>query len=832
MNRLALTLFFRMLRAGDFQLLIFALVIATASITAINLFVERIENTLYNEASNTIAADAKVRGSMEVSADWENSAKTLGLQTGRYNSFNAMVFSETGMKLGRIKAVNDGYPLRGTLEVSTDRQNRQQTIDGPAEGEVWLAGVLLNTLDIRIGERVRIGNADFIVAAELLTEPDNASTMFGVAPRAMINFADIEKTGAIQIGSRVEYALLVAGDRNNVGEFGSEIESKLGEHYRLLTPEDGNRAVGGAIQRAQRFLLLAGSLSVILSGLAIAIAAQRFAGKQQSQVALLKCFGVRPNEVQKIYGILLLILSSFGALAGALVGWLLHKIIIILLGDLMPSELAGADYTAFIVGIITCFVCLFSFAGPPILALKNVAPLQIWKQASSKYLALKSNILLGLIAVAGLIFFYTDNVTITLILLAGIAACVVCSGLLSTLILNTTKKLQATLSGVWRLGLANLQRQRALTGLQIFVFSSISLLLLVLIQVRTDLIETWKPQLENTPNHFVFNIFSNELDGIKQAFDENGLKPSAFYPMSRGRLVSINGEDIKTKIKSESRSNYRRELNLTWSDTLGRDNKVVSGLWWHELANADTTENPTELLVSAEQEYAEGLGLELGDQLTFSVAGQTVEATLSSIRTVEWESMNPNFYMIFNQAIAGGFSANWITSFYLAPENRLALSGISQAYPTISIIDLEQTLDQVKSVASRVSMAVEFILLLVLSASLLVILTSIKSSIDERLRETALLRSFGASRQFTQRVILIEFAVIGLLAGVFASAGAELSLYFIQTRLFDMPYQVSTFMWLYAPVASTLIIAGAGYLATVSTTHVPPSQALRNHAIQ
>jgi len=829
MNRLALTLFFRMLRAGDFQLLIAALVIATASITAINLFVERIENTLYTEASNTIAADAKIRGSLEISTEWEQRAQALELQTGRYNSFNAMVFSETSMKLGRIKAVNDGYPLRGELEVSDDRQSRRQTTDGPAPGSVWLAGVLLNTLDINIGGRVKIGNAEFVVEAELLTEPDNASTMFGVAPRAMINFSDIEKTGAIQVGSRVEHALLVAGNRNRVDEFGAELKEELGEHYRLLTPEDGNRAVGGAIQRAQSFLLLAGSLSVILSGLAIAIAAQRFAGKQQSQVALLKCFGVRPNEVQKIYGILLFILSTFGALVGAAVGWLLHKLIIILLGDLMPSELAGADYTAFIVGIITCFVCLFSFAGPPILALKNVTPMQIWKQASSKYLALRANIVLGLIAVAGLIFFYTENTTITLILLAGIGACILLSTLLSALVLNTTKKIQARLSGVWRLGLANLQRQRALTGLQIFVFSSISLLLLVLIQVRTDLIETWKPQLENTPNHFVFNIFSNELDGIKQAFDEKGLQPSAFYPMSRGRLISINGEDIKNKIKSESRSNYRRELNLTWSDTLGADNKIVSGEWWHELKQQNDAQ---ELLVSSEQEYAEGLGLELGDQLTFSVAGQTVQATLSSVRSVEWESMNPNFYMIFNNAIADGFSANWITSFYLAPESRSALTSISQAYPTISIIDLEQTLNQVKSVASRVSMAVEFILLLVLSASLLVILTSIKSSIDERLRETALLRSFGASRQFTQRVILIEFAVIGILAGFFACAGAELSLYFIQTKLFDMPYQVSTVMWIYAPIASTLIIAGAGYLATVATTHVPPSQALRNHAVQ
>ena len=294
--------------------------------------------------------------------------------------------------------------------------------------------------------------------------------------------------------------------------------------------------------------------------------------------------------------------------------------------------------------------------------------------------------------------------------------------------------------------------------------------------------------------------------------------------MSRGRLVAVNGQDIKERIKPDNDGDYKRELNLTWSKKLGSDNEILQGEWWQ------TSSEKPELKVSAEQEYAEGIDLELGDELEFSIAGQTVNAKLASIRSVEWDSMNPNFYMIFNQAISDNFSANWISSFYLPPERKSFISELSRDHPTISVIDFDETLSQIKGVAARVSMAVEFILILVLAASLLVVLTSIQSSIEERLKETALLRSFGASRRFVQGVILIEFASIGFIAGIFACAGAELSLFFIQTRVFEMDYAFNLFIWLAAPFFSAVVIAATGYMSTVATTYTPPMRALKEHA--
>lgn len=826
MNYFVSKLFIRMLRAGEFHLLISALLVATASVTAISLFVERISGTLYNEASTFIAADALVRGSMPIKQQWQQAAKARNFETANFSSFNAMVFSDQGMKLGRVKAVDSNYPLYGELTLGAENNERTIVQHGPLPGEVWLAPRLISNLDIQVGDRIKIGNAEFTLAASLLSEPDNASTQFGVAPRAMIHVDDVERTGAIQVGSRVSYAFLMAGPQDDIEIFTSELKPELGEHYRLLSPKDGNRALSSAIDRAERFLLLSGSLSVLLSALAIAIAAQRFANKQQPQVALLKCLGVKPGELQNIYLLLLATLAMIGIVFGLALGWVIHHIILFLLRDLLPQTLAGASIKPIIIGSLTCTLCLFSFAGPPILSLKHVSPIRVLKQVQGRFLALKTNVVLGILCLGLLLLIYSQSLLLSAILLLSVCACIVLCSLFSLFILGLSKKLQSKLTGEWRIGLGNLQRQRALSGLQIFVFANIALLLLVLFQVRTNLIDEWKPQLERTPNHFVFNIFSSELEAVKAHLKNASIQTNSFYPMSRGRLIEINAVPIKDKILDKSRNNYKRELNLTWSSAMGDDNKIVVGEWW---SPSQTTASPKELLVSAEQEYAEGLGLALGDILTFSIAGKEIDAKLASIRSVEWDSMNPNFFMIFNRAIAQDFAANWITSFYLDSDKQEKINQFSRRFPTVSLIELDQTLKQIKEVTTKVLMAVEFILLLVLSSSLLVVISSIKSSIDSRLKETALLRSFGASRRFTQRITLIEFASVGFIAGIFASAGAELSLYLIQTKLFESSYSFNGWMWIYAPIVSTLIIAFTGYLATVSTTHVPPMRALKSN---
>jgi putative ABC transport system permease protein len=835
MFKLALKLFPRMLRSKAFVLLLSALVVACATITAISMFIERIDNTLSSEASSFIAADAKIVGSLEVPDEWKVLAKENQLKTSSFIGFRAMTFSESSMLLTQVKAVDSEYPLRGVLQVSQLFSDVVEDSDsGPQPGYAWLAPRLFAALDIQPGDKIKVGNAEFIAETAISKEPDSAQSAFGLEPRVMIHLDDVPATEAVQVGSRINYSFLLAGQKQDIQTFKAEIENQLGEHHRWMSPEDGSRAFNSAMDRAQQFLLLSGSLSVILAGVAIALAAHRFAVSQHGQVALLKTLGVVPNHIQRLYLILLLALGLLGFLLGSLIGWIAHYGILTLLSDLIPQDLAALSHQSFFLGFITVLVTLFAFAAPPLLSLKQISPTQILRSESGKYQSTLVSSLLGISATVLLILFYSRDWLISGILLLGLFACVLISLLLSSLMFVGINKAQSNFRSHWRLGLANLQRQRSFTTLQVFIFACVALLLTVLFQVRTSLLQNWKPLLDDTPNHFMFNVFEGDLEGIKDYFVAENISMNTFFPMSRGRFTHINDIPVKERIiPGEDINDYERELNLTWSRTMSADNKIVSGEWWQlaekvgNVNEGNADEHQKELLVSAEKEYAEGLGLELGDQLRFSIAGREFVATLSSIRSVRWDSMNPNFFMIFNQPIADNFAANWITSFYLPKEQKNFLNQLSRTYPTISLIEVDQTLDLVKGVVSKVSIAIEFILLLVGIASILVLLTSVFATLDERLRESALLRSFGANRQFVQKVQLVEFASIGFLAGVFATIVAEICLYYIQTMVFRQPYSLSYSMWITTPLISTVVIALIGYLSTLSATHVPPSQALR-----
>jgi putative ABC transport system permease protein len=824
MFKLALKLFPRMLRSKAFVLLLSALTIACATISAISLFIERIDNTLNNEAASFIAADAKVRGSAEIPDKWLNLAAKNGLRTSKFISFRAMTFSNTSMTLTQVKAVDDHYPLKGILQTGLAIGEEVKDVRrGPKSGYAWLAPRLFAALEITPGDKIKVGNAEFIAEAAIIKEPDSAQSAFGVEPRVMIHRDDVAATQAVQVGSRINYSLLLAGPSELIADIKSVIMPELGEHRQWISPEDGSLAFNSAMQRAQQFLLLAGSLSVILAGVAIALAAHRFAVSQQTQVALLKTLGVIPNHIQILYLFLLIALGILGFILGSVLGWIAHHAILAFLGDLIPQDLAQTGKQSFFLGFITVLVTLFAFAAPPLLSLKQISPTQILRSESGKYRATFVSTIIGIAATVLLILFYSRDLLISAILLAGLCACVAISLLLSYLMFAVISRIQARLKSHWRLGLANLQRQKAFTTLQVFIFACVALLLTVLFQVRTNLIQDWKPLLDETPNHFIFNVFEDELESIQQFFVEANVSTKNYYPMSRGRVTHVYDTPIKEKIiPGESENDYERELNLTWSKTLGEDNTIVLGAWWQD--------GKEEMLVSAEEGYAKGLGLELGDQLRFSIAGKEFTATLSSIRSVRWDSMNPNFFMIFNQPIADNFASNWITSFYLPKQQKNFLNNLTRKFPTISVIEVDQTLDLVKGIVSRVSLAVEFILMLVGVASILVLLTSVLATLDERLRESALLRSFGANRKFVQKVHIVEFASIGLIAGFFASCAAELCLYFIQTDLFKQQYTPSVLMWVVTPLLSSVVIGAIGYLSTLGATHVPPSQALRQQS--
>ena len=822
--KLAGRLLLRNWRGGELNLLILSLLLAISTVTSINLFSNRIQNSIYDEAAELLAADAVISGGLPLEQQWINTAKQQSLQHAQFVAFRAMAFAGNEMRLTLVKAVDDTYPLKGELKVQ--RQGDIESVfSGPQPGEAWLAPRLFDALGVVQGESIEIGEAQFTVTAAIVQEPDNGQSLFGVAPRVMIHQHDVERTSAVQIGSRVSYTLQVAGDSAKVAKFEELVRPTLGVHFRWIDAKSNNRSVSSALQRGERFLLLASSLGVLLSGAAIAIASRRYASRQAKYVALLKTLGSTPKEITIIYITILSLIAAVSIICGSLLGFILHFGIIAALGDLMPQQLSHASISAYWTGALTGVIALWSFAGPPLLALRNVSPASAINDAAlNKRSGVWLHNFIALFAMIFLIVLFSRDIQLTVYLTLGLVLCFCGVLLLSTALISTTKIIARHVHYSWRLGLINLQRHRKYNALQIAIFSILLFLIFLLSLVRTGLIDQWQNQLpDDTANHFVFNIFSHEIDQIKTRFGDANINHSPFFPMTRGRIVDVNGDSLKDRVEANTNRgmNYEREINLTWSNTLGSDNKILQGDWWGK-----NTEN--ELLVSAEQEYAQGLGIELNDLVTFSVAGQTVTAKVASIRSVEWDSMNPNFFMIMNQPILNGIGSNWLTSFYLPIEKKSFINQLTKDFPTISLIELDQTLDQVKSIIAKITLAIEFILVLILISGFMVLIASIQATIDFRLKESAILRTLGADKPLINKTLIIEFAAIGMLAGIIATVATEASLFMLQTFTFDLRYSPQFLLWAIGPMIGIILIASVGWLSTKKVVNTPPLAILKN----
>jgi putative ABC transport system permease protein len=821
-----LRLLWRDWKGGELTLLLASLLVAIATVTSISLFADRIKNSIADQAGNLLAGDAQVRGSVEVSSDWRQKARELGLEMADVVSYQGMAFSDSGMQLSSIKAVSDTYPLKGTLTISdTPFVGGEEVRSGPPPGEVWLASRLFGVLDVEIGDRITLGEADFTITAALIKEPDSTQSFFGVGPRVMMNWSDVEQTGAVQTGSRIRYRWLLAGPSQLMDQMEQWLEPEMGDHHRWVSVKDGNQGVGSALNRAESFLLLAGSLGVILSGVALALASRRYSLRQTSHVAILKTLGLTPNQISRIYAINLIILAVISTVIGLFLGWLIHWVILNVFAGLLPESLAEPSNRPYMIGAVSGLVSLLAFSAPPILALRQIPPALVLRAGLPGTLVSdRWSLWIGVIAMIGLVYWYSGSLLLTLALAGGGAVCLLGITLVAWVLIRLTRKFGDRLGKTWRLGLASLQRHSRQNSLQVMIFSVSLLLLFVLSLVRTSLISDWQRQIpEDSPNHFAFNIFSTELDGIKNFFDQRDISSSPFYPMVRGRVTEVNGEAIAELVKEYDPADgddYRRELNLTWSSELAEDNRVIGGQWWQP----GDEQKP---LVSLEQSFAEGVGITLGDELTFSIAGQKTTAKVASIRTVQWDSMRPNFYVIFSNVILDGTAASYMTSFRLQDEQKPELNQLARQYPTVSLIELDQMLNQIQSIIQQVSLAVEFILLLVLVAGILVLIASIQATLDERFRESAILRTLGARRGLVRGSLLIEFGTLGWLSGLLGVMGAEACLYFLQTQVFQIEFYFHGWLWLVGPWLGLALIGGIGLVSTTRVINTPPLTVLR-----
>lgn len=811
-------------RERDVRVVLSALIIAVATVATIALFASQLQRTLVSSASSFLAADRQLEAEngRPIPEGWMQEAEQRGLETARMVEFSTMVFGAGNFQLVSVKAVSNAYPLRGEVEYQEGAEAPRQTVaHGPAPGEVWINPRLLRLLELELGDTLEVGNQGLIISGLLVREPDGGFNMSALAPRVMMHVDDVGATGVIQEGSRVEYVYLFAGEEALLDDYYGWLQPRLEPSHEWEGVRDGE-TFSRSLERAERFLLLGGSLAVMLAAVAVAVASRQYALSQRDTVALLKTLGVRSQGIGRLYLRRLALWGIVGAVGGLLVALPLYWLLSSVLGDVLERQIDyQIDPNALAPALLTALVSLFAFAYPPIRRLRNVPAMRVLRsQPGESGREAIPHLVIAVVAIFGLVWMYAREVSLVLSLLGGLALLLGTLGLLGWLMVTTLRRISGG-GNAWRLALVGLYRHRRASLSQIAVFAMTLMLAATLILVRTSLLDDWQSQLpEDTPNHFLINIAPEAVDEVDAFWAERGHPLEKLYPMVRGRLTELNGKPVKEAVTKDERVGaLNRELNLTWMEELPEDNGIVAGQWF---TNGQTDG------VSIEAELAGKLGVEVGDELGFTIGSEKITETVTSVRTVQWDSMKPNFYMAFPPG--GGLEdmpATWITAFYLPADLKSQLNDFSRRFPTVSVLEIDHVIERIQEIVRQVTQAIEAILALILAAALVVMAAVVSATMQDRQREGSLLRTLGGRQTLLVRSTMLEFALLGFFAGILGVAAAEGAVWALQFRMFEGEFRWHWQTILPIPLFSALVLALFGRWQLKPVLSVSPMLLLR-----
>jgi len=821
----ALRSFGREIRSGEVLVLLAAIALAVAALTAVGFLTDRIGKAVARQANEVLAADLRLRSQEPIPDTWSEQAGEFGLQTAETNTFPSVVFAGDLSALATIKAVSDKYPLRGSVRVSDVLFGEQRVVDNtPAQGEVWADGALLARVDADVGDHLSVGNLEVEVSAILTYRPDQSMGFASLAPSLLMNINDIPASGLISEGSRVRYALLVAGDEQAVNDFDAAIQPELPDTVRSSNREESSERAYRAADRAQRFLSLTAIISLLLSAVAVAMSARRFAHRRMDTVALMKSLGATQRFVISVSIVQLVLLGMLGVIFGSVIGYTAEEILTWVLSDIIASDLPDVGPMPIVLACGSAMVLLIGFALPSLIQLRNTPPLRVLRHdamppAPSRILVAG----LSLAAVAALLYRAVGDAQMLVILLGGVIVIAAALYLVGRGLVATMGRFRSGVGVAWRYGLANVARRGRDSAVQVVAFGLGLTVLLLLTIVRTDLLEGWRQTLdENAPNHFMINIQPHERESVINIFREAGVEPPELMPMIRARMASINGVSVKDIEYPDPGGEWmaNREQNLSFAATLSSSNEVIDGQWWPE----DYSGPP---LVSLEDEAAMEMGVSVGDRLLYIVAGRELEVTVSSIRTINWDSFQPNFFMVLSPGVLESMPATYISAMRLEKERASVLVTLVRTHPSISVIDIDAILEQIRGIVQKASLAVQAVFVFTLAAGIAVLFAAVQSTIDERRFESAMLRALGARKRIVFAGVMAEFAALGVAAGVLAAAGASVLAWLVATRLFELPYEFNALIWIAGVAAGVFVVCASGFIAARSAVNAPPVDVLR-----
>lgn len=822
---LALRLLQRDWRSNELRLLAIALLVAVTAVTAVDFFTARVDAALALQATELLAADLVLEGSVRPSDELVGEAQRRGLSTALTLTFPSVILYRDTTVLVQVKAVSAGYPLRGRLRTATQPSGKETAATGlPAPGTAWAERRLFALLNSESNTLVSLGDKNLILTRVLTHEPDRGWNLFRLAPRVLISMDDLAATGLVTPASRVSYRLLLAGDAGTVAGYRQWIKDRRPSGMSLMDIGSARPEMRSALQRGGSFLSLAAIVSVLLAGAAIALSANRYVERQADASAILRCLGATRAQVLNIFVLRLAGLGLTTSLMGCLLGFLAQYVLAQLVGHWFGRGLPAPSPSPIFTGLVTGGITLIGFALPPLLRLGNVSPLRVLRR-DLRPRSTSSLLVLGTatLAICALILWRANDVNLAAWVLGGTAVTLVVLAAASRLLVYLLSPARRQLGSVWRYGLANLARSPGTTLIQLVGFGIGILAILLLTLIRVDLISAWQRQLPpQAPNFFLINIQADEVDAMLEFLTDAGIQTGGIFPMLRGRLTHIDDRLLTVSDYANVRAKrlLRRDYNLSWTRQLPSDNRVTWGHWWgmHDQGQG---------LFSVEREWAKTMGVDPGDTLSFNIAGQTVTGRVSNLRSVKWDSFNPNFFVIGTPALLQEHPTTYITSFFLHSDRFGVTGDVVKRFPSVTVIDVNSILSNIRRLMDQGARAVEYVFLFTLFSGLVVLFAAIQATRENRVRESVILRTLGLTRRQILQAIGSEFLLLGMLAGLLGSAAAALVGYILTEQIFLLDYEFNPWVAGLGVIGSVLGISIAGVLATYPLVTKPPLEVLR-----
>lgn len=758
-------------RSAELAWLFIALTLSVTALSSVSFLADRMQRAFAFDARQLLASDLLIVSDQPLPSSFLNEAQSKELKIAQTVVFPSMATTGSNSKLASLKAVSTQYPLRGTLRVQTGSEGKTLS-SGPEKGSVWVDPAMLASLSAKEGDSIRLGDKTFVIAGVLERELDRGAGFMNFAPRVMMSLDDLSSTGLIGLGSRVTYRLLLAGSDQQISAYGAwanqYIEKEGLKGVRIETLENAQPMMRKTLERADRFLSLIALLTAMVAAVAIALSAHRYTRKQADACAVLKCLGAKSKAILIRQGQTLLMLGLIAAFLGSLLGYLGQNVLTLLLGNLVMSDLPQVSIWPVLWSVLVAWSLLFGFAGSTIFRLVKVSPIRlIRKEFDGVDVSTFWTVVCGLVTALGLIMIAARDWKLALWTGLSFVAAIAIFAFVSWGFLRLVCSLPTR---GFALGFVILSQGRR-TGLAIVQITALGIALMALLLVlllRADFLSAWQGNIpSDAPNRFMINVQEDQKQGLTQSLQNAGVSAPQFYPMIRGRLTEINGKDITPNSYAEenARRLVDREFNLSYTEQLPLGNQLLGGKW----IEGDAPQ------ISMETGIAKTLKLKIGDQLTFEVAGEKITAPITSLRKLDWGSMRVNFFVIMPAAQLQSLPQSWITSYYQSPKQESLDFQLSQTYPNLTIVDVSASLQQIQEVLNKLSSVLGLLLAFTIVAAILVLMSAIAATQDERYKNAALLKALGASRITLSNIANIELLMIGLVSGVLAGLASGIA---------------------------------------------------------